>query len=116
MEGYIGQVILFAGNFAPRGWAFCEGQQLAISNNTSLFAIIGTLYGGDGRSTFFLPDLRGRVPVGAGAGPGRTSYQIGATGGAAAVSPAADQPGVVVQPVLGMHYIICTEGIFPSRS
>ena len=63
MEPFIGQVMLFAGNFAPRGWAFCEGQLMAISSNTALFSILGTTYGGDGRTTFALPDLRGRVPI-----------------------------------------------------
>lgn len=57
-EGFIGEVRMFAGNFAPRGWAFCDGQLLAISNNTALFSILGTTYGGDGRTTFALPDLR----------------------------------------------------------
>ena len=61
MEPFIAQIILFAGNFAPRGWAFCEGQLLAIANNDALFALVGTTYGGDGRTTFGLPDLRGRV-------------------------------------------------------
>ena len=60
-EGFIGEVRLFAGNFAPRGWAFCDGQLLAISTNTALFSILGTTYGGDGRTTFGLPDLRGRT-------------------------------------------------------
>ncbi len=62
MEGCIGEIRLFAGNFNPRNWAFCEGQLIAISQNSSLYAIIGTQYGGDGRSTFALPDLRGRAP------------------------------------------------------
>ena len=62
----IGEVRIFAGNFAPRSWAFCEGQLLAISSNTALFSILGTTYGGDGRTTFALPDLRGAVPIGVG--------------------------------------------------
>ena len=72
MEGFIGQIILFAGNFAPRAWAYCDGQLLAISSNTALFSIIGTIYGGDGRTTFALPDLRGRFAIGTGNGPGLT--------------------------------------------
>ena len=68
-DPFIGEVILFAGNFAPRGWAFCEGQLLSISQYQALFSILGTMYGGDGRTTFALPDLRGRVPVGVGSGP-----------------------------------------------
>ncbi|MEZ4720443.1 MAG: tail fiber protein [Flavobacteriales bacterium] len=76
-EQFIGQIILFAGNFAPRGWAFCDGQLLSISQNQALFSIIGTAYGGDGRTTFGLPDLRGRTPVHAGSGPGLTSRARG---------------------------------------
>jgi microcystin-dependent protein len=64
MTAYIGQVIMFAGNFAPVGWAFCNGQLLSIAENEALFQLIGTTYGGDGQNTFGLPDLRGRVPVG----------------------------------------------------
>jgi microcystin-dependent protein len=69
-DPYLGEIILFAGNFAPRGWAFCDGQLLLISQYSALFAILGTTYGGDGRTTFALPDLRGRVPMHAGSGPG----------------------------------------------
>jgi microcystin-dependent protein len=75
---------MFAGNFAPRGWAFCDGQLLAISSNTALFSILGTTYGGDGRTTFALPDLRGRVPVHPGTGPGLPTVRLGERGGAAA--------------------------------
>ncbi|RZS98942.1 phage tail protein [Aquimarina brevivitae] len=81
MEGYIGEVRMFGGNFAPRAWAFCEGQLLPISNNTALFSIIGTVYGGDGRTTFALPDLRGCVPIGPGRGPGLSDRIIGQRGG-----------------------------------
>lgn len=81
MEGFIGEVRIFAGNFAPRSWAFCEGQLLPISQNSALFSILGTTYGGDGRTTFGLPDLRGRVPVGQGNGPGLSDYRLGAKGG-----------------------------------
>lgn len=81
MEGFIGEIRIFAGNFAPRSWAFCEGQLLAISQNSALFSILGTTYGGDGRTTFGLPDLRGRVPIGEGNGPGLTDRRLGAKGG-----------------------------------
>ncbi len=81
MEGTIAQIILFGGNFAPRSWAFCEGQLLAISSNTALFSILGTIYGGDGRTTFGLPDLRGRVPIHPGSGPGLSSYRLGQKSG-----------------------------------
>ncbi|AUS07266.1 phage tail protein [Tamlana carrageenivorans] len=72
---------MFAGNFAPRGWAFCDGQLLAISQNQALFSLLGTTYGGDGRTTFALPDLRGRVPMHAGNGPGLTPRTQGAKSG-----------------------------------
>ncbi|KAA1247429.1 phage tail protein [Aquimarina sp. RZ0] len=81
MEGTIGEVRMFGGNFAPRTWAFCEGQLLAISQNTALFSILGTTYGGDGRTSFALPDLRGRVPVGPGTGPGLSTRKLGQRSG-----------------------------------
>lgn len=81
MDGYIATILGWAPNFAPRAWAFCEGQLLAISSNTALFSLIGTIYGGDGRTTFQLPDLRGRTPIGAGTGPGLSTYPLGARGG-----------------------------------
>lgn len=77
MDPFIAQIMMFAGNFAPRGWAFCDGQLLAISQNTALFSLLGTTYGGDGRTTFGLPDLRGRAPIHAGHGPGLSSRQLG---------------------------------------
>lgn len=80
-EPFLGEVIMFAGNFAPRGWAFCEGQLLPISQHSALFSILGTMYGGDGRTTFALPDLRGRTPVGVGNGPGLSPVQQGQKGG-----------------------------------
>jgi microcystin-dependent protein len=81
MEPFIGQVMMFGGNFAPRGWAFCEGQLLAISSHSALFSILGTIYGGDGRSTFALPDLRGRTAIQQGHGPGLSTRQLGQRGG-----------------------------------
>jgi len=78
---YIGQIKMFGGNFAPRGWAFCSGQLLAISQNSALFSIVGTTYGGDGRTTFGLPDLRGRVAIHQGSGPGLSTRQLGQKGG-----------------------------------
>ena len=77
----LAEIRLFAGNFAPRGWALCYGQILPISQNTALFSLIGNYYGGDGRITFALPDFRGRIPVGYGAGPGLSDYEIGQFGG-----------------------------------
>jgi len=85
-EPFIGEMRWFAGNFAPRGWAFCQGQLLAISQNDALFAILGTIYGGDGRTTFALPDLRGRAPVHFGLGPGLANRPLGSGFGAQTVT------------------------------
>ncbi len=183
MEAYIGNVLLFAGNFAPRGWLFCDGQILSISQHTALFSILGTTYGGNGTTTFALPDLRSRVPVGIGQGPGLSPIVLGQMGGAETVTLNANQipahthtatvavnagtdanlsnvatgrvlssevkgggvpplmytdsanatqlragaatatiaptggsqPHSNVQPYLGLNYIICVEGIYPSR-
>ncbi|CAM2066831.1 Phage tail protein [Sulfidibacter corallicola] len=80
-EPFVGEVRMFAGNFAPRGWAFCDGQLLAVSQNDALFSLLGTIYGGDGRTTFGLPDLRGRIPIHAGSGPGLSPRRLGAKAG-----------------------------------
>jgi microcystin-dependent protein len=170
-EGFIGEIRMFAGNYAPQGWAFCQGQLLSISQNTALFSILGTTYGGDGRVTFALPNLSGRVPVGVGQGAGLTNRQLGEMSGTETVTlttaqmpahshtvnavtadgnqnlptnsfPAntktldkeystvapnttmnptmigvsgGSQPFGVMQPSLGMNYIICVNGIYPSR-
>ncbi len=81
MEPFIGQIIMFGGNFAPRGWALCDGQLLSIAENSALFSILGTTYGGDGRTTFGLPDLRGRVALHEGSGPGLSPRPLGSSGG-----------------------------------
>lgn len=78
---YIGEISMFAGNFAPRGWAFCDGQLLPIAQYSALFALLGTTYGGDGRTTFALPDLRGRAPIHAGTGPGLSERRLGSKAG-----------------------------------
>lgn len=89
---YVGEIRMFAGNFAPSGWAFCDGQLLAISENETLFQLIGTTYGGDGESTFALPDLQSRAPVHMGQGPGiSNSYQLGETGGVESVTVTTNQ-------------------------
>lgn len=180
MEPTIGEIRLFAGNFAPRSWAFCNGQLLAIAQNSALFSILGTIYGGDGRTTFALPDLRGRAPISPGQGPGLSSINQGqragvntvnltiqnlpnhnhtlnaenatgtsasptnnvsanaqvqlerggdvfnvnsfgptpnATMGASSVGSTGGSIPVSVQnPYLGINYIICLYGIFPSRN
>jgi microcystin-dependent protein len=86
VEPYIGEVRLFAGNFAPLNWAFCNGKLLAISENDALFALIGTTYGGDGQTTFALPDLRGRIPLSQGQGPGLSRRTVGESFGVEAVT------------------------------
>lgn len=77
-EPFVGEIRMFAGNFAPRSWAFCDGQLVAVSQNDALFALLGTIYGGDGRTTFGLPDMRGRLPIHAGTGPGLSQRRLGA--------------------------------------
>ncbi|WP_010139364.1 phage tail protein [Oceanicola sp. S124] len=80
-EPYVGEIRMFAGNFAPQGWAFCDGQLLAVSQYDALFSLLGTIYGGDGRTTFGLPDMRGRIPLHLGQGPGLTERREGSKGG-----------------------------------
>jgi len=89
MDAFVAEIRIFAGNFAPLGWAFCNGQIMPIAQNTALFSLIGTTYGGNGQSTFALPDLRGRTPLGAGQGPGLTPRTIGEAAGAPTVTLAA---------------------------
>jgi microcystin-dependent protein len=88
MDPFVGEIRIFTGNFAPTGWLFCNGQILPIQQNTALFSLLGTFYGGDGKSTFALPNLQGRVPLHAGssAGPGLTQRSIGETDGSDAVA------------------------------
>lgn len=168
---------MFASFFAPRSWAFCQGQILSIAQNTALFSILGTTYGGNGQTTFALPDFRGRIPVGVGQGPGLPSVSLGEMGGTETVTltagnlpphthtvtprvavsdsnassteadgkilatPAANiytapanasgnlggvtaslasfgsgQSFSNVQPFLAMNFVVCLEGIFPSRN
>jgi microcystin-dependent protein len=86
MDPFIGEIRMFAGNFEPVGWAFCNGQLLAIQQNTALFALLGTFYGGDGRVTFALPNLQERIPLQAGQGSGLSRYDLGQSGGQPAVT------------------------------
>lgn len=179
MEGTIAEVRMFAGTFAPRLWAFCNGQIMSIAQNTALFALIGTTYGGNGQTTFALPDFRGRMPIGVGQGPGLSLIQLGQFSGAEtrtllvsnlpphshpvtgsltmgakngtgnSISPTgnylaqgstdaysttqdaqmaplngslttgitgAASPFSIMPPCLGMNFIICLQGIFPSRN
>jgi microcystin-dependent protein len=181
MEGTIAEIRMFAGTFAPRTWLFCNGQTMSIAQNTAMFSLLGTTYGGNGQTTFGIPDFRGRVAVGTGTGPGLPSVQLGQVAGtptvtllttnmpahnhpltgsvnmqinndtagltddangrrfgafgsvftsanADLVNMAADvstlavgvnggsQPFSIMPPYLGMNYIICQFGIFPSRN
>ena len=88
---FLGDIRLFAGNFAPRGYAFCSGQLLSIAQNSALFSLLGTTYGGDGQTTFALPDLRGRAPMHQGTGPGLTPRTIGESLGSEAVTLTGNQ-------------------------
>lgn len=90
-DQYLGEIRLFAGNFAPQGWALCNGQLMSISQNTALFSLLGTYYGGDGRVTFALPDLRDMAPLQAGQGNGLSSRELGERGGEATVTVTAAQ-------------------------
>jgi len=137
-EPFIGEVSMFAGDFAPRGWALCDGQLLQISQNTALFSLVGTTYGGDGRTTVGLPELRGRVAIHEGQGPGLSNYRLGQKGGVENVSLSLSQlpshdhslpPTTLrtgntggggahtnVQPYQVLNYIISLYGVYPSRS
>src|SRR6478752_1968066 len=92
-EPFIGEIRLFGGNFAPQGWAFCDGQLLSISQFDALFSLVGTTYGGDGVTTFALPDLRGRVPVHQGQGQATTNRVIGERAGSESVTLISAQMG-----------------------
>jgi microcystin-dependent protein len=91
MDPYVGEIRMFAGDFAPDGWLVCDGRELAIQDNETLFALLRTTYGGDGATTFRLPDLRGRVPVHHGTTPSGTAYPLGATGGVEEVTLVAEE-------------------------
>ena len=108
-QPYVGEIRMFAGNFAPAGWEFCQGQLLPISENETLFQLIGTTYGGDGQSTFALPDLRGRLPVHMGNG-----FTQAATGGAEEITLTANQIPMHGHPLLGSA--ITGDQISPSNA
>lgn len=108
MEPYVGQIMIFAGQFAPRGWALCNGQLLPIGQYEALHAIIGTTYGGDGQTTFALPDLRGRVPVHYGAGSSLKTVGIGEKGGSDSIRLTEDQ--------LPLHNHLATITTGPDKS
>jgi microcystin-dependent protein len=99
MEGVIGYVTMFAGNFAPKSWAFCNGQTINIASNTALFSILGTTYGGNGTTTFQLPNTQGRTVVGVGSGPGLSTYSLGQAAGTNSVTINTQQMPAHMHPV-----------------
>src|ERR1043166_331092 len=86
MDPFVAEIRIFPFNFAPKGWAFCDGQLLPLSQNTALFSLLGTTYGGDGKSTFALPDMQGNAPMHPGQGPGLSLHDLGETGGSETVT------------------------------
>ena len=100
-QPYVGEIRMFAGTFAPAGWMLCEGQPLAISENETLFQLIGTTYGGDGESTFNLPNLQSRVPIHMGAGPDGVTYQLAEQAGVESVTLTTQQIPNHTHPMLG---------------
>lgn len=135
-DPFMGEVKMFAGNFAPRGWAFCNGQMLQISQYSALFSLLGTTYGGDGRTTFALPDFRGRAPVHAGQGNNLNDVRLGDRGGSESKElrkmtvfeevkgksyetytiKSSNSKINTRDPYLGVHFIIALHGVYPSRS
>ena len=109
-DAMMGEIKLFAGNFAPRGWAFCEGQLIPISQNSALFSILGTQYGGDGRTTFALPDLRDAVPISA-----SNTRKQGSVVNGANFKIDNTQSSTTVKTV-SLRYIIALYGVYPSRN
>jgi microcystin-dependent protein len=133
-EPFIGEIMVWGGNYAPRGWATCAGQLLPINQNQALYSLIGTQYGGNGQTNFGLPDLRGRMPIHRGTGPGLSQRRVAEQGGAeritltavdlpeltetpaltVAAQPAGDSVDVV-PPFLALNFVIALQGIYPSR-
>jgi microcystin-dependent protein len=109
-QPYVGEIRMFAGNFAPNGWMFCEGAPLAISENEVLFQLIGTTYGGDGEETFNLPNLASRVPIHMGTGPDGTTYQLGEMAGT-------EQETLTTQQIPNhSHAFLCSEVTATTRN
>lgn len=118
MEAFLGTIVAVGFNYVPLGWAFCNGQLLQISQYPTLFSLLSTMYGGDGVTTFGLPDLRGRSVAGSqGNGLGLAPISQGQLTGGTPVAVAAQgqMQASVTQPTTGLNYIICIEGIYPSR-
>ena len=117
-DPFVGEIILVAFNFAPVGWKLCDGSLLPISENETLFQLIGTTYGGDGEETFAVPDLRGRVALGLGTGPGLSGYTIGEFGGTESLIITATQMPIHTHPITGQMAVNrgCRNGPGNSRS
>jgi microcystin-dependent protein len=132
-DPFLGEIRLFAGNFSPRGWSLTYGQILPISQNTALFSLLGTFYGGNGTSNFALPNFQSRMPVHQGQGVGLSPYVVGQQGGAESISfsslslPSAPSPAIsasvsfrpqvqTVSPFLVLTFIIAMQGVFPARN
>ena len=115
-DSMLGEVRMFAGNFAPRGWAACDGQILPIAQHQALFSLLGTTYGGDGRVTFALPDLRGRAPIHMGQDPNQNKIRLGQNNNGIPINPNSEGGQSTTTPTLAITYIICLEGFYPSRS
>jgi microcystin-dependent protein len=132
-DPFLAEIRLFTGNFAPFGWALTNGQLLSISQNTAVFSLVGTFYGGDGKTNFALPNFQSRMPVHQGQGIGLSQYFIGQQGGVESLSfsglplPSAPSPSVsasvsfrpqtqMVSPFLVLNFIIALQGVFPSRN
>jgi microcystin-dependent protein len=98
-EPFLGEIRMFSGTFAPRGWAFCNGQVMAIAQATALFSLLGTSYGGDGRVTFALPNLQARVPTHQGQGRGLSAYNVGQSGGSPTATVAISQMPAHAHPI-----------------
>ncbi|MCB2168900.1 MAG: tail fiber protein [Deltaproteobacteria bacterium] len=128
-EPFYGEIRMFGFNYAPQNWAFCDGQIMSISQNPALFSLLGCNYGGDCTTTFALPDLRGRVAIHRGQGPGLTNRTIAQSGGDETISSTAAlqgsqmpmqqpklEPDNNMQPFLTVNFCIALYGIYPSRS
>ena len=109
-QPYVGEIRMFAGNFAPNGWMFCDGQLLPISENETLFQLIGTTYGGDGQSTFALPNLQSRIPVHMGTGPSGTTYQLAEMAGVESVTLTTQQIPIHT------HALVCRDAAGASTA
>ena len=137
-EPLLGEIMMWGGTFAPSGWAFCDGATLSIAQNTALFSLLGTTYGGNGTSTFRLPDLQGRMPMGTGTGTGLTPRVLGDSGGSESATltlpsqafnsaaegtaaivlgppPATPTQIATMPPYQTLSFVIALQGIYPSR-